>query len=113
MLRRPDETANRYLLVAGLHTTQNEVLAGLEELTGGGKWTVAARADTKELQAEGERKLAAGDYSAFPLLLERWCYGDGVGHPVSPADDAGELLGLAKEDLKEVLRAWLAKVGAI
>ncbi|KAL8365369.1 hypothetical protein RB595_004258 [Gaeumannomyces hyphopodioides] len=113
VLRRADETtANKYLLVASFQPTQNEILSALETLTGA-KWTVAARADTAELQAEGERKLAAGDYSAFPHLLERWCYGDGVGHRVAPADDAGELLGLPKEDLSEVLRAWLGSVGAI
>ncbi|KAL8300111.1 hypothetical protein RB597_009957 [Gaeumannomyces tritici] len=113
VLRRADETANKYLLVAGFQPSQNEILSALETLTGA-KWTVAARADTAALQAEGERKLAAGDHSAFPHLLERWCYGDGVGHPVAPADDAGEaLLGLPKEDMGEVLRAWLGRVGAI
>lgn len=112
VLKKPQETANKYLSVASFQTTHNQILQIVEELTGS-KWTVE-RQDTAELQKIGEEKLAKGDFSAFGQLLRVYLYRDGAGHPLKEEDKANKLLGIPEEeDVKESLQKWLTWAGAI
>ncbi|UKZ75616.1 hypothetical protein TrVFT333_003304 [Trichoderma virens FT-333] len=67
VLKKPEETSNKYLFVSSVETTQNEILAALEEATGT-KWAVN-RTTTKEQVDTALKKLGAGDFSgAFALV---------------------------------------------
>lgn len=112
ILKRPQETANKYLSIASFQPTHNEILQIVEELTGN-KWNVE-RQSTAELQRIGEEKLAKGDFSAFGQLLRVHLYRDGEGHALKDDEKANKLLGLPEEEaLRETLRKWLASAGAI
>ncbi|ROW14205.1 hypothetical protein VPNG_04329 [Cytospora leucostoma] len=111
ILKHPQETANKYLLIASFQPTLNQILQIVEEETSS-KWTVE-HVSTQDLQKLGEEKLAKGDFSAFGELLRVHLYRDGEAHPV-PADElANKSLELPEEDLKASLRAWLASAGAV
>jgi hypothetical protein len=101
-------TVNRYIAIASFNPTQNEVLATLEKLTGGEKWTVN-RATTAEHGEIGAEKLGKGDYSAFSHFLRKRIYEDGAGLAVQGPDNALDLLGLEEEDLETTLKDWLSK----
>lgn len=107
-MTRPELTVNRYITIASFNPTQNEVLAALEKLTGGEKWTVN-RATTAEQDEIGAKKLSEGDYSAFSHFLRRRIFEDGAGLAVQGPDNALDLLGLEEEDLETTLKEWLAK----
>lgn len=112
VLKKPRETANKYLSIASFQPSLNQVLRIVEEETGG-KWTVE-RQDTADLQRIGEEKLAKGDFSAFGQLLRVYLYRDGEGHALKEGEKANELLGLPnEEDLKGTLQKWLASAGSI
>ncbi|KUI63336.1 Uncharacterized protein ycf39 [Cytospora mali] len=109
VLKHPNETANRYLLVASFQPTLNQILQILED-ENGSKWAVD-NVSTQDLQKAGEEKLAKGDFSAFRELLRVHLYRDGEGHPV-PADElANDLLELPEEDLRGTIRKWLESAG--
>lgn len=105
VLQRPAQTANKYLNVAGLTTTQNEIVRVAEELTGS-KFEVSRR-EGAELEKIAGEKLAKHDYSAFTELLEQHLYADGPGHALEAKDSAHELLGLQLEDLRESVQKIL------
>lgn len=110
VLRKPQETANRYLSIASFQPTLNQVLQIVEEETGS-KWAVD-RQNTADLQKIGEEKLAKGDFSAFGQLLRVYLYRDGEGHALKEEEKANRLLGLPEEeDIKGTLRKWLAAAG--
>ncbi|KAI9678898.1 MAG: hypothetical protein M1829_001883 [Trizodia sp. TS-e1964] len=68
VLLHPTETANRFVYIASVEATQNEILAALEKATGPPKWTV-----TKTTIAEGQKiggeKLAKGDFSGLMPII--------------------------------------------
>jgi nucleoside-diphosphate-sugar epimerase len=107
-LERPEATANRYLSVAGLEVTPNQIVAAAEEIQGV-KYTVEHVKSTDVLR-EADEKFARHDYSAFVDVLEAHLYADGAGHAAGEQGERdNEVLGLEREDLKEVLRKVLAK----
>lgn len=104
-LKNP-EMAGRYLDIASFVTTQNEILAILEEETGA-KWTVE-RKSTSESDKIGDDKFAKGDYSAFSDYLKGHLWGDGRGQSAKKGKLANEELGLPAEDLRATVKAGLA-----
>lgn len=106
VLQRPEETANTYLNVAGIMTTQNEVIRMAEELTGA-KFDPEPR-DSAEVDRIADEKMAQGDHRAFVGLLENFLYADGAGHALPDADSANELLGLKAEGLRESVQRILS-----
>jgi hypothetical protein len=102
ILKKPDETANKYLNIAGVTTTQNEVLQIVEKLTGD-KFEVL-RISSAELEKTGDEKITKGDFSAFGDYLEQFLFADGAGHSLTGETNAIELLGLEKENLEEVVK---------
>lgn len=105
VLQRLDETANKYLTIAGLTTTQNEILSVLEEETGE-KWSVT-KVKSEEVLKLADEKLAKGDYSAVGPYLQVLLLRDGKG-PTRNAKLDNEVLGLPNDDLRSTIRAALA-----
>lgn len=113
VLSHPEETANKYLLVASFNPSRNEILSILEELTGGAKWEVK-REDSKSLRKLADEKFAAGEVgTAFPLFLNVYLFADGAGTALTEETSANKLLGVEGEDLRDVLRKWLVGAGVI
>ncbi|KAK0630443.1 hypothetical protein B0T17DRAFT_220991 [Bombardia bombarda] len=111
ILNHPDETANKYLTTASFNPSSNEIIAIVEELTG--SKIAVTRQKSAERQQIGLDKLAQGDYSAFLDFLTVLNQADGAGNAVTGEDSANGVLGLQSEDLREVLKGWLEKEGAL
>ncbi len=107
VLKQSEETKNKYLKVASFVTTQNAILAALEEESGE-KWTVVKQ-KTSDSQKIADEKLAKGDYSAFGDYLKVLLFADGSGASPKEEQLANKELGLPKEDLKSTIKAALAR----
>jgi len=108
IFERPAETADKYLYIASVTASQNQLLASLEKATGK-SWTVT-KASSEEAGKIGAEKLAKGDFSGIKPLLSRLLYG---GDPIAdfrkqPGGLANDLLGLPKEDVDETVKDTLA-----
>ncbi|KAF4988125.1 hypothetical protein FGRMN_9955 [Fusarium graminum] len=108
ILKKPEETANKYLNIAGVTTTQNEVLKIVEHITGD-KFEVS-RVSSADLEKVGDEKIANGDFSAFGDYLEQFLFADGAGHSLVGDNNAIELLGLEEESLEEVIKSVVAEL---
>lgn len=109
VLKNPVETANKYLMIRSMTTTQNEILAALEAETGA-KFVVThiTGADAERI---GDEKVAAGNhYRGFWDHVYQYQWADGAGHALKDEDCANELLGLKDEDLRESVKAVLAAI---
>ncbi|KAH6887114.1 hypothetical protein B0T10DRAFT_575674 [Thelonectria olida] len=106
ILQKPNETANKYLAVAGITASQNDILAAIEKVTGA-KFDVS-RVTGAELEKIGDEKIAKGDFSAFLPYLEQFLFADGAKHALTPETSDNELLGLKPEPLEETIRKALA-----
>lgn len=103
VLKKPDDTANKYLDIAGVVTTQNEVLRVAEKVTGA-KFEIS-HVSGAELEKIGDEKLARHDYSAFGEYIQQFLFADGAGHALKPEKSANELLGLKEEDLEALIKS--------
>ncbi|KAJ3548192.1 hypothetical protein NM208_g1122 [Fusarium decemcellulare] len=106
ILKKPKETANQYLNVAGILTTQNELLKAVEEVTGN-KFEVS-HVTGAELEKIADEKIAKHDYSAFGQYIQQFLFADGAGHALTAENSSNELLGLENEDVKAAVRRALA-----
>lgn len=105
VLLHPQETKNQYLYVASVETTQNKVLAALEE-TSGEKWTVV-KTTTDTQVAEAFKKLSTGDFSGALALVRSTVFGNTQGLHANYAKEenlANDILGLKLEDVKDVVK---------
>lgn len=101
-LEKPELTKNQYVYVAGIQTTQKELLAIAENITGT-KWTVKD-ASAQDLIESGNAKIQQGDYSGILSLLISATFGkDEVGY-LDPAKVWNEKLGLPNDDLESSIR---------
>jgi hypothetical protein len=87
-------------------TTQNEILALLQEESGT-KWTVEHK-KTEDSQKNADEKLSKGDYSSFMDYLKVFLYTDRKGQSPKEEQLANKELGLPKEDLRETIKRVLA-----
>jgi hypothetical protein len=104
ILQHPQDTSNKYLHIASVETTQNDILAALEEKTGT-KWTVNATT-TEEQVSEGVRKLGAGDFSGAFTLVRATCFGSIPGLRANYAKDetlANGMLGLKLDSVEDTV----------
>ncbi|KLO98483.1 related to 2`-hydroxyisoflavone reductase [Fusarium fujikuroi] len=108
ILKKPEETKNKYLNIAGVTTTQNEVLKIVEKLTGD-KFEVS-HVTGAEQEKIGDEKIAKGDFSAFGNYLEKFLFADGAGHALKGDENAIGLLGLKEENLEEVIKSVVAEI---
>ena len=102
ILRKPDETANRYVHIASFVYTQNELLAVLEKVSG--KKFAVEHSTAKQMQSEGLEALKTFSMPDVLKLLVYGIYGEGNGGDYALTKNDSELLGLEKEDLETVVR---------
>ena len=105
ILQHPQETKNQYIYVASVETTQNEVLAALEEASGA-TWTVTETTTDAQVTEAG-KKLAAGDFSGALTLVRATAFGNTQGLRANYAKEeklANDILGLSLEDVKDVVK---------
>ncbi|TVY36192.1 hypothetical protein LSUB1_G006640 [Lachnellula subtilissima] len=105
VLKKPAETANKYLTVASFTTSQREVLKIVEEM---GERFQFIPGETSNLEIIGDEKMARGDGDAFVEYLIRHVFGDGAGGAIE--DNAAGLLGLEEEDLRTVVKRVLSEL---
>ncbi|PON27770.1 hypothetical protein TGAM01_v203537 [Trichoderma gamsii] len=109
VLRRSDKTANKYLSIAEVTTTQSEVINLAEDICGI-RFDRSQRS-SKELSTILDERLAKGDKSAYIGLLELHFFADGAGHALKDEDNASDLLGLQPRSLRDILERALAFFG--
>ena len=106
-LEKADETKNQYVFVSGFQTSQNEILAAAEKVTGA-KWTVKQVTAKDEIEV-GRAKVQKGDYSGIKELIQ--------GATFAKEQQLGDFssqglwndkLGVPKEDLEETVKAIFA-----
>lgn len=105
MLKKSEETANKYLFISSVETTQNEILAALEETTST-KWTVN-NTTTKEQVDVALQKLGAGDFSGAFALVRATSYSNTPGLKSNYAKDevvSNNLLGLKPASVTETVK---------
>jgi len=104
VLAHPAETANRYVTIDSVYTTQNNILAAFEKVTGK-KWTTKHVSSTEAIP-EGQAKVKQGDFSGFRNLVLSVTYGKGFGGDMRESPSyANKLLGLKEDNLEETVRA--------
>lgn len=105
-LQRPAETANHYLSVESVNTTQNTILAEPQRVTGTA-WDVTR--STREAQVQVARATAAeGDFRGMATLVLASTYGAEAGLRADCARDerlANGLLALPPESVQETVEA--------
>jgi hypothetical protein len=106
-LEHADLTKNRYVHIGGFLTSQNEILAAAEKVTGV-KWTVE-KTTTKEEIEVGRKKIQEGDWTGLKELIQSVNFGkeEQLGD-FSSQGLWNEKLGVPKEDLEETVRAVFA-----
>ncbi|KAL6876812.1 hypothetical protein J3F83DRAFT_712348 [Trichoderma novae-zelandiae] len=105
VLQKPEKTVNYYLFVSSVETTQNEILAALEDATGT-KWAVN-NTTTKEQVDAAVQNLAAGDFSGVFALVRATSYSDTPGLKSNYATDealSNGLLGLEPRSVVETVK---------
>ena len=106
-LKKPEETANKLLYISNFATTQNEVFAMIEELSG--KKFERSYVNTEDIIADARKRLAEGDvYAAYPLIEVGFVTGKYSGHLEKEGPLANELLGVPKRELRDVVKEALA-----
>jgi len=102
ILRKPEETANKHVYISSFTTSQNEVLAALEKVTGE-KWTIE-HSTAAEVTQTGQEKLAMGDFSGALDIIKGLLYGKDTGANLSVHHKlANDLLELPKETVEETV----------
>ncbi|KAK9366314.1 hypothetical protein V1509DRAFT_295983 [Lipomyces kononenkoae] len=110
VLQHPQETINKYIYVATVETTQNEILSAFEEVSGE-KWTVIETTTEKQV-TEGVNKLTAGDFTGAFQLLRATIFSNTPGLHSNYAKDeklANDVLGLDMEDVNDVVKRVVNK----
>jgi hypothetical protein len=107
ILENPDQTANRHIKIRSIETCQNEILAAFESETKT-NWTVN-HVNSKDVYAEGQRKLQNGERSWILDVLTMQIFGewDGQSIGVTKEDSDNALLGIDEEDIATVIRRVL------
>lgn len=107
ILKKPEETANKYLMISSFTTTQNEILKAAEDLTG-------VKFETKHITAadaedSADNNLSTGKaYEAFWDYVRQYQFADGAGHALKEEESANALLGLKHGELVESMKDILA-----
>jgi hypothetical protein len=105
-LEKADLTKNQYVHISGFQTSQKEILAAAEKVTGV-KWTVK-EVSTKDLIEAGQAKIKKGDYSGINQLILGATFAKEQIGDFSSEGLWNDKLGLPKESLEETVKAVLA-----
>ncbi|KAF4994748.1 hypothetical protein FDECE_13021 [Fusarium decemcellulare] len=103
ILKNPDITASRYLVVRNFVVSQNEILAALEDATGN-NWN-RTYVDSNETKKKGWELLQSGQPAAgIPKIIQGSLFHDD-NDVATPADQLdNRLLGMAELDLREYIK---------
>ncbi|KAJ8115256.1 hypothetical protein OPT61_g3047 [Boeremia exigua] len=106
-LENAEATKNQYVYVSGFQTSQNQILAAAEKITGE-KWKVV-RANSKDLVAQGNEALQKGDFSGINTLIQAITFGDEqqLGN-LQPSGLWNDKLSLPKESFEDSIKAALS-----
>ncbi|KAH7137517.1 isoflavone reductase [Dactylonectria estremocensis] len=101
-LEHAEETKNQYVIIGEYHVSQRDVLEILEKVQGQ-KWTIE-HLTSESVIANGEKKLAEGDFRGVMDLTRGGAFGkQGLGDN-RPWGLWDEKLGLEKEDIEQAVR---------
>lgn len=102
------ESANQYVYIESHTVSQNEILDGLQKLTGNA-WSVKDKKDSKEVIPAETEKLKKGDYSGIAQLILAAAYAPAAYGDFRKVSGGlwNEKLGLPKEDLEKSLKTVL------
>ncbi|KAH9209772.1 hypothetical protein DL95DRAFT_466458 [Leptodontidium sp. 2 PMI_412] len=97
-----EKTRNKQVEVESFTTTQNEIVAILEKVTGA-KWNVEKTSSEQELAA-AEANLEKGEFlEAYYIWVKAWIFSGKVGSKLVNAKDGNELLSVEAESLEDVI----------
>lgn len=103
VLQNPEQTANKYVYVGSFTTSQNEILAALETVTGD-SWAVEKASSAEKVEA-GKEQVGRRNSAAIRPLITAAMYHERSGSDYeSETGLSNGLLGLSKEDLTTVIR---------
>lgn len=105
VLEHADETKNQYVYFSGFQTTQKEILAAVEKVTGA-KFTVN-HVNVDDQIKQGHAALQKGDYSAIVALLQAVTFSKEKLGDLSPHGLWNDKLGIPKEGIEDTVRKVL------
>lgn len=106
VLRHPRETANRFVYVYSIRTTQNELLDVLERLTNT-QWNRESVSMDDAIK-NGHAALAKGDRMGVIPLIHSYFFRSGMGADFTrDVEAANDLLELPTSTLEEIVRKAL------
>ena len=104
MKENPEATVNRYLYVSSVTTTQTEILATLQKVTGK-TWKVN-RVETDKQVELGRRMVSEGDFNGMFILVQASFWGNARAVESDFSGKKGlanKMLGLQAGDLEEIV----------
>ncbi|PCG93416.1 Hypothetical protein PENO1_082510 [Penicillium occitanis (nom. inval.)] len=110
VLKHPQETANKYIYVSSVETTQKEILQALEGETAS-KWKVIDTTSDAQ-KSEAFKRLGDGDFSGAFILVRATSYANDPALHANYATDedlSNDLLGLEPESVKQTIKRVLSK----
>lgn len=109
VLKHQEQTKNRYVYVGSMTATQNQIVATLEELEGGKRWTTSEKSSQKESSyALGELQEGRFSIPVISSLLKAVSFGSaGLGHFGKDHQVDNDILGIPQEDIAIVLKKQL------
>jgi uncharacterized protein YbjT (DUF2867 family) len=102
-LENAEATKNQYVYVSGFQTSQNEILAAAEKITGE-KWTVN-KISAKDHIATGNELLKKGDFSGLGPLIQAVTFSDEQLGDLKASGLWNEKLGLKQESFEDSIKA--------
>jgi len=110
-LEHPVETANEYVYISSLATTQNQILQALEKVTST-KWTVKHTTSKEQIDMAREA-LVKGEFSGAYALVKASCWSNLLGlHQHFEIDEKerllNDVLGVKRENVQETVERVLA-----
>ncbi|KAL3481320.1 hypothetical protein BJX99DRAFT_253622 [Aspergillus californicus] len=101
ILDHPEETQNQYVFLSSFNVSQRDILDVVERVDGQ-KWTVKD-VTSDELIANGQRRLAEGDFAGIVDLTRGGAFGKRALGDESRHGFWNDRLGLAKEYIEQVV----------
>lgn len=110
VLKHSQETANKYIYVSSVETTQKEILQALEEETAS-RWEVINTTSDAQ-KSEAFKRLGDGDFSGALILVRATSYANDPALHANYATDeelSNDVLGLKLESVKQTIKRVLNK----